>query len=285
MKTTEEMVQLNREQAKFYDSIQTAEAEGGHGGYAENKSANALTRFWARLRYRQQDAVKQAGVEGTMKCAHARWVDSKKGGDFLELGCFSGSPSTFHLVEVSGTYLGVELSPLAVAALNRKFAEMNLSHKAHAKALDFLTMSENQKFDLIYAHGVLHHFENPEPLFQKLGALCKPGGALLFVDPSAVNPLYRVIRSIYRPFQSDAHWEWPFRHLTVAALERYFEPQEGFGWGRWSLPLSVITCVPVIGSWVTRYYINTVKGEVNAGWHDRVWHNSMVTALYRVRVQ
>jgi SAM-dependent methyltransferase len=220
-----------------------------------------------------------------MKSAHARWVDSKKGGDFLELGCFSGSPSTFQLSEVSGTYLGVELSPLAVEALNRKFAERNLSHKAQAKALDFLTMNEDQKFDLIYAHGVLHHFENPEPLFQKLAALCKPGGALLFVDPSAVNPLYRLIRSVYRPFQSDAAWEWPFRPLTVAALERYFEPQDGFGWGRWSLPLSVMTGLPLIGSWVARRYIKTAKGEVNAGWHKRVWHNSMVTALYRVRAR
>jgi SAM-dependent methyltransferase len=283
MKTTEEMVQLNREQAKFYDSIQTAEAEVGHGGYTENESANALTRFWAGLRYQQQDALKHAGIEVAMRSSHNRWVDSKKGGDFLELGCFSGSPSTFYLSEASCTYLGVDLSPLAVDALNKKFAERNLSHKAQAKALDFLTMSEDQKFDLIYAHGVLHHFENPEPLFQKLFRLCKPGGALLFVEPSAVNPLYRFIRSIYRPFQSDAAWEWPFRPLTVAALERHFLPQEGFGWGRWSLPLSVIIGLPIIGSWLAPLYIKTAEGEINAGWHDRVWHNSMVTALYRVR--
>lgn len=283
MKTTEEMVQLNREQAKFYDSIQSAEAEVGHGGYAENESANALTRFWAGLRYRQQDAVKQAGVEDRMKAAHARWVASKKGGDFLELGCFSGSPSTFLLCEASGSYLGVELSPLAVEALNKKFAQRGLAEKAKAVALDFLTMSEERKFDLIYAHGVLHHFENPEPLFKKLAALCKPGGNLLFVDPSAVNPVYRLIRSAYRPFQSDAAWEWPFRKLTVDSLERYFEPQEGFGWGRRSLPLSVMTGLPLIGKSVTRFYVKTAQAEVAAGWHPQVWHNSMVTALYRVR--
>ncbi len=283
MKTADEMVKINREQAKFYDAIQSAEAGKGHGGYAENESANALTRFWAGLRYRQQDAVKQAGVEDRMKAAHARWVAFKRGGDFLELGCFSGSPSTFQLCEASGSYLGVELSQLAVGALNRKFAQLGVSAKAKAVALDFLTMSEDRKFDLIYAHGVLHHFENPEPLFKKLAALCKPGGNLLFVDPSAVNPLYRLIRTAYRPFQSDAAWEWPFRKLTVSSLERYFEPQDGFGWGRRSLPLSVMTGLPLMGKAVTKSYVKTAQNEVTAGWHSRVWQNSMVTALYRVR--
>jgi SAM-dependent methyltransferase len=283
MKTTDEMVRLNREQAKFYDSIQSAEAEKGHGGYAENESANFFTRFWASLRYRQQAAVKEAGVEAEMKAAHARWVASKQGGDFLELGCFSGSPSTFQLAEAAGTYLGVELSPLAVEALNQKFTDRGLGHKARAQALDFLTMSEERKFDLIYAHGVLHHFENPVPLFRKLAALTKPGGVLLFVDPSAVNPMYRLIRTLYRPFQSDAAWEWPFRRLTVDALEQSFEPVEGFGWGRRSLLLSVMTGLPALGRLVAGTYVRTARAEVAAGWHPQVWHNSMVTALYRVK--
>lgn len=283
MKTTDEMIRINREQAKFYDAIQSAEADKGHGGYAENQSANFLTRAWAGLRYRQQAAVKQAGIEARMKAAHQRWVTARAGGDFLELGCFSGSPSTFLLVEAAGSYLGVELSPLAVDSLNEKFAARGIAHKAAAQAVDFLTMDEERKFDLIYAHGVLHHFENPEPLFRKLAALVKPGGALLFVEPSAVNPLYRFIRALYRPLQSDAAWEWPFQPRTVAALERHFTAVEGFGWGRWSLPLSVLTGLPLLGGPITGAYVRAANAEVTRGWHPSVWHNSMVTALYRAR--
>jgi SAM-dependent methyltransferase len=283
MKTTEEMIGLNRRQAEFYDSIHIAEADKGHGGYAENQEANLLTRAWASLRYRQQAAVQEAGIETRVKRSHEDWARQKSGGSFLELGCFSGSPSTFQLAQISGSYLGVELSPLAVEALNKKFTAHKLSEKARAEAIDFLTMDDSRKFDLIYAHGVLHHFENPEPVFKKLAALCKPGGTLLFVDPSAVNPLYRLIRSAYRPFQSDAAWEWPFRPATVQALERYFEPVDGFGWGAGSLPMSVFTGMPLIGRRVTRWYIRTVRAEFNAGWHSKVWRNSMVTALYRVR--
>jgi SAM-dependent methyltransferase len=283
MKTTEQMILLNQRQARFYDAIQSAEAGKGHGGYAENQSANVFTRLWAGLRYRQQAAVREAGIESEMKAALARWVEQRRGGRFLELGCFSGSPATLSLAETAGNYRGIELSPRAVEELNRKFADAGLAGKAQALAGDFLLMDESQRFDLIYAHGVLHHFENPAPLFEKLAALLNPGGTLLFVEPSAVNPLYRAIRMLYRPFQSDAAWEWPFRRHTVETLQQHFEAVEGFGWGRHSLLLSVLTGAPLIGGWVTRHYVRLVRAEMAAGWHAKVWHNSMVTACFRRR--
>ncbi len=278
-----QMATLNCEQAQFYDSIHAAEAASGSGGYAENKRANVLTRAWAGLRYRQQAAVKQAGVEAAMKQAHRKWINEKAGGVFLEVGCFSGSPSTFELARAAQAYRGIELSPLAVSRLNERFAEERLQTKATAEAGDFLLMDEDQRFDLIYAHGVLHHFENPEPVFEKLARLLKPDGRLIFVDPCAVNPVYRALRMAYRPFQSDAAWEWPFRPITVAALEQRFEVVEGFGWGRRSLPLSVVTGLPLIGRLLTPLYVHLAKAEVAAGWHDKVWMNSMVTACFKPR--
>jgi SAM-dependent methyltransferase len=280
MKTLKEMVALNEGQAKFYDAIQSVENKKGHGGYAENELANHLTRSWSSLRYRQQTAARQAGIEEIVSKAHERWINTKAGGDFLEVGCFSGSPSTFSLVAAAGTYRGIELSQLAVDALNRKFVNLNIASKASVTAGDFLLMEETRKFDLIYAHGVLHHFENPEPLFDKLAALLKPGGILLFVEPSAVNPVYRFIRALYRPFQSDAPWEWPFRKRSVRALNCHFNIGEGFGWGLWSLPLSVVTGLPVVGAALTSMYVRLVRSEIRKGWHSKVWHNSMVTAFY-----
>jgi len=277
------MVAVNREQARFYDAIHAAEAASGIGGYAENKRANLLTRAWAGLRYRQQAAVKAAGIEDAMKQTHRKWINAKAGGEFLEVGCFSGSPSTFELARAAQAYRGIELSPLAVSRLNERFAEEGLQTKALAEAGDFLLMSETEKFDLIYAHGVLHHFESPEPLFEKLARLIQPDGRLIFVEPCAVNPVYRALRTAYRPFQSDAAWEWPFRPVTVAALEHHFEIVEGFGWGRRSLPLSVLTGLPLIGQLVTPLYVHLAKAEVLAGWHDKVWMNSMVTACYKPR--
>lgn len=279
------MAALNRQQARFYDSIHTADAATGAGGYAENKRANFLTRAWAGLRYRQQAAVKEAGVEKAMKQAHQKWISARAGGQFLEVGCFSGSPSTFQLARAAAIYRGIELSPLAVSRLNERLTEEGLQAKARAEAGDFLLTDEKRKYDLIYAHGVLHHFENPEPVFEKLARLLKSDGLLIFVDPCAVNPVYRALRMAYRPFQSDAAWEWPFRPITVAALDRHFEIVEGFGWGRRSLPLSVLTGLPVLGSLIAPLYVRMAKSEVAEGWHKNVWMNSMVTACFMPRTK
>lgn len=283
MKSTDEMIELNKEQAKFYDAIELAQVDEGKGGYAHNERANLLTRAWAGLRYRQQAAVAQAGIAELVSTTHMRWIESKKGGKFMELGCFSGSPSTFLLAEAAGSYLGVDLSERSIETLNRKFEDHGISHKAKGLAVDFLTMPETDKFDLIYAHGVLHHFENPSPLFDKLAALLNPAGALLFVEPSAINPIYQAIRQAYRPFQSDAAWEWPFRRHTVDALEKHFRLVDGFGWGRRSLGVSVITGLPLVGPLLTKGYVKLARAEVAAGWHRKVWHNSMVTALYELK--
>jgi SAM-dependent methyltransferase len=283
MNSLKQMTALNREQAQFYDAIHAAEAASSAGGYAENERANFLTRAWAGLRYCQQAAVKEAGVETTMKQAHRKWINEKAGGDFLEVGCFSGSPSTLELARAAQAYRGIELSPLAVSRLNERFVEEGLQTKATAEAGDFLLMHETRQCDLIYAHGVLHHFEHPEPLFGKLARLLKPDGRLIFVDPCAVNPVYRALRTAYRPFQSDAAWEWPFRPVTVAALEERFEVIEGFGWGRLSLPLSVLIGLPLIGRLLRPLYVRLAKAEVAAGWHHKVWMNSMVTACFKPR--
>jgi SAM-dependent methyltransferase len=254
------MIELNNEQAKFYDSISTEDDKQEQTGYATHKRANLLTRMWASLRYKQQEAFTESGLEVRKEKFHQQWIDAKSHGNFLELGCFRGTRSSWPLIASGGNYL--------------------LDHKAKAVAVDFLVMEEDKTYDLIFAHGVLHHFENPAPLFEKINKLLKPDGILLLTEPSQINPLYRVIRSIYRPFQSDSAWEWPFTDKTVAAMETYLKPVDGFGWGRFSLLISILNGMPLIGAISKPIYIRLLKGEVDAGWHSKVWSNSTVTAAY-----
>jgi 2-polyprenyl-3-methyl-5-hydroxy-6-metoxy-1,4-benzoquinol methylase len=283
MKTADEMIALNREQAKYYDSICAVEATGFEEGYSKTEKANWLTRIWAALRYRQQLAVKEAGIADVVRKGALDWAGAKAGGSCLEIGCFSGSSLTMPLAAMSASFTGVELSPKAVEVLNRRFKDSGLAAKAKAVAVDFLALDESSQYDIIYTSGVLHHFENPVPLFEKISRLSRPGGILIFVEPSQVNPLYRLIRACYRPFQSDSGWEWPFSKRTVAALESRFEPVAGFGWGKWSLPLSVLTAMPLIGGVVTRCYVRQVRREIAGGLNGKVWLNSYVAAVFKKR--
>jgi SAM-dependent methyltransferase len=275
------MVAINAEQAKFYDSISIEDDKKETTGYAKHERANLLTRAWAELRYRQQAAFTQSGLEQRKEAFHKRWIDMKAGGRFLELGCFRGTRSSWPLIEAGGSYVGIDLSANAIDVLNKKIADAGLSNKAKGIAGDFLLMEENEKYDLIFAHGVLHHFENPAPMFDKIARLLQDDGILLLTEPSQANTLYKVVRAAYRPFQSDAAWEWPFNQNTINAMERRLQPIDGFGWGRFSLPVSVLNGLPVVGAVAKPIYLKLLKREVEAGWNSNVWSNSTVTAAYR----
>lgn len=134
---------------------------------------------------------------------------------------------------------------------------------------------------MIFAHGVLHHFENPDPLFAKITEILKEDGILVLTEPSTINPVFRFIRLLYRPFQSDADWEWPFTKNTVSTMEKYLNPFDGFGWGRRSLFASVFTSMPLIDKIAKPIYKYLLKKEINSGWNRNVWLNSTITAIYK----
>jgi len=201
----------------------------------------------------------------------------------LEIGCFRGTRASFPLIEIAGRYVGIDLSQKAVDAFNVKIQNAGLSAKASAVAADFLIFDDGRKCDVIFAHGVLHHFENPDPVFQIISQLLRDDGILLFTEPSSINRLFRLMRAVYRPFQSDRAWEWPFTRSTVSTLERYFTPIDGFGWGRFSLFASVLTGVPLLGALIRPLHVYFLNKEIGAGWNRRIWSNSTVTAAYGLR--
>ncbi len=283
MKTVGEMIEVNKKQSSFYDSISLSEDREQGVGYAKHQSANWITRFWATLRYKQQVANILSGVDEAKWRLHRKWLEKKRGGASLELGCFRGTYFTDELIEASSSYLGIDLSSKAVDALNVKIENLNLQNKARAVCEDFLAFSEDIKFDLIYAHGVLHHFENSEPLFEKIANLLAPDGILILSEPSQVNRYFSFIRSLYRPFQSDNEWEWPFTRKTVDNLERNLKPVEGFGWGRRSLFLSIFISLPVVGKIFMGSYLKNIKSELSSPWSDDVWLNSTIIAVYKKR--
>ncbi len=283
MKTIDNMIKTNQKQASFYDSISQVEDQSTGSGYAEHRAANLLTRLWADLRYRQQSAARSAGVDDRKWKLHRKWLEKYRGGASLELGCCRGTHFTDSLIDASTQYVGIDLSSKAVQVLNNKLRESGLQHKARAVAEDFLLFNEEQKFDIIYAHGVLHHFENPEPLFQKISTLLSTKGVLILSEPSQVKLIFKIMRSLYRPFQSDKEWEWPFTKSTVASMENYLEPVEGFGWGCNSLFLSVLASLPILGRFFLPMYQRMVHTEIESGWHHKVWSNSTVVAVYKIK--
>ena len=276
------MIDINKHQAVFYDQIFLA--DNAFLGYSKNRKANIITRLWAGLRYKQQESIKKSGVREFIDQKHAEWIQRKNGGKFLEIGCFSGSRMTIKLCELSSFYTGVELSTKAVDALNKTFQEKSLNEKAKAICGDFLDWDTTNKYDLFFVHGVLHHFQNLLPVLQKIKDMSSPGAFLILQEPSECFWFFRALRTLYRPFQSDAAWEWPFNFRSIAILNSFCSPLEGFGWGYRSLLLSLLTGFPVFSGFFTSLYEKTVKREVQQGWTKNVWKNSIVTGLFEIKL-
>ena len=263
---------MEKDQSTFYDGVEAARRQGFAAPHVHNCRAGHLTRIWAAMRHQHHNAMISAGIQSRIEALHERWAKSVGGGSFLELGCGAGSLFTMELVQLAGRYEGVDLSRSAVASLNEKLVARDLSQKACALPGDFLKIDRLATYDLVYARGVLHHFKDADALFDKIAKVLRPHGLLLFADPITVNPVYRAIRAAYRPFQSDAAWEFPFSWHTIQALERRFEQLDGFGYGKFSLPLSILTGLPLLGGWLEAVHARQVTREASRGWHRGVWY-------------
>lgn len=228
---------VNRQQRAYYES--RFEAAGG-----SEAAANRLTNLWTKVRRRIQAHDQAIGTASDKVADHQRWLGDLTGQAVLDLGCFTGNELSLWLAENARSYVGLDLSESAAAELHRELESAGLTGSAYVLAGDFLNNDfPAQCFDVVYAHSVLHHFEDIRVVLDELDRVLKPGGVVVSIDPLATEPLNRLARAAYRPFQSDRAWEWPFSFQTFRVLREYFELDrvQGYrGFSMLSLPLAVL---------------------------------------------
>ena len=222
-----ELVQLNRHQASFY------EAEGAGRG-------NLPTRLWRSMRGRMHRTRNAIGVGEFVYGLHREWLGDLTGKKVLDLGCYQGNYLSLEVAERAGSYLGIDLSRPAVDRLKVKLASKGLKH-AEARAVDFLDPQFTESgFDVVYAYAVAHHFRHFVTFLKILSAKLAPGGMVITFDPMQTSLLTRIARGAYRPFQSDKDWEWPFTKRTFGEIQKLFEivaVQGVMVYTKWYLPL------------------------------------------------
>lgn len=205
-------IELNKKQAEFYTT----------------KTKNIPTRIWSFIRESTLKNVrKELGIMEDCYNTHMEWFGDLKYKKVLDLGCAYGNYHSEHLAKHSKQYFGVDLSEKAIGLLRKK-----IKNYPNAKALsvDFLSDDfQEVDFDLIYAHGVLHHFENVDLIITKLKEKLKYNGQIISHDPLETSLPIWILRRLYRPFQSDAMWEWPFNRKTLNKFNENFNIVEKRG--------------------------------------------------------
>lgn len=118
--------------------------------------------------------------------AKAQEFEHHRGKRVLEYGCGGGSDAMSYLRR-DCTVWYVDIVPENVAAAGRRIEQAGLASRAYGLVID-----ESAKipiaggyFDVVNAHGVLHHIEDPGPVLAEFHRLLKPGGlvyAMLYAE-------------------------------------------------------------------------------------------------------
>lgn len=247
--TKEEILKINIKQKEFYNT----------------KKKNLATKMWSNIRHGLLANIrKEIGITNQVYELHKEWLEDLKDKKVLDLGCFSGNNLSIYLAENAKEYVGLDLSDVGISILNDNIKHLNNAKGIAADFLDEQKFSD-KNFDVIYAYGVLHHFKDVDMLISKLDEKLAPNGIIISYDPLETSIPVKLFRMLYRPFQSDRDWEWPFTRKTYYIFKNKFDIIDRHG---------------VLGKTKWFFLLNVLplskKNKLKKGveWHKSDWEKS-----------
>ena len=259
MKSTEEILEINKRQKEFYNS----DAKG---------KTNFASTLWSNFRNGAlSNFRKKFDIKDRVYDEHKIWLGDLSDKKILDLGCLRGNALSIYMAQNCKEYIGIDLSDVAIASLQKNL-EKNNCKNAQALAVDFLSPEfHHTNFDIIYAYGVLHHFENFDLLVSKLQEKLSPNGIIVSYDPLETSLPIKVLRSIYRPFQSDKDWEWPFTKAVLNKINSNFKVEQIRGVLGQSKYGVLLNLLPLNDSY---------KSRVIAKMIEKDWNKTQIKDIY-----
>ena len=117
-----------------------------------------------------------------------------KNREVLDYGCGIG-PHIERVIQFNPKRItGIDISEVSISKAKEKFKDFNSKVELLVDNCEETKFDDN-KFDLVYGLGILHHLETSKCIAE-ISRILKPGGILLFIEPLGTNPLinfYRIL--------------------------------------------------------------------------------------------
>ncbi len=230
-KQVQETLNTNKRQVDFYKTAPS------------KRKTNLATEIWKSARRPYYFLIDNAGIWTDIRAKHLEWMGSLESKRVLDLGCYEGNALSLTIAKPAKEYLGIDLSAPAVERLQIGIDSRGIKN-ARAISIDFLSSDfTDTGFDICYAQGVLHHFKHFETMLEVLSNKLNKDGVVITCDPLQTSIPTQFVRALYRPFQLNRDWEWPFSKNSFELIQKYFviEEVQGFmGYSKRAFPLVFI---------------------------------------------
>jgi ubiquinone/menaquinone biosynthesis C-methylase UbiE len=156
----------------------------------------------------------------TLRKRFERWVALTRPVEILDIGCGTGQSRQI-FIQQAVRYVGVDLSPTAIALAGNRFTESEWV-AGDACALPF----PGESFDVAALSSVLHHIPNFPAAVAEAARVLRPGGWAFAFDPNLLHPAMAVFRHPKSPFHAREGVSPNERPLTPWSLRAAFEAAE-----------------------------------------------------------
>ena len=115
-----------------------------------------------------------------------------KNREVLDYGCGIG-PIIEKVVQFNPKKItGIDISEVSISKAKEKFEDLNSKIELSVDNCEETKFNDN-KFDLVYGLGILHHLQTSKCV-REISRILKPGGILLFIEPLGTNPFLNLYR-------------------------------------------------------------------------------------------
>lgn len=218
----------------------------------DSKTAHSLTEHEKKdkalfdaisSKYLEKDLAPQSSI-----ARKHRLLSSLKGVNFnentrvLEVGCGAGF-SVKYLDKPYSAYVGVDYSQELIDYAN----QFNSSPKAQFICANIKEYQPEEKFDIIFMIGVLHHFDDMHGILAHIVSFLKPGGVMVANEPQSSNPLIQGLRTLRTKL--DKGYSDDQVQLLPQDLRKLYEmvgleKVQVFGQGYFSTPFAEVVLMP-----------------------------------------